>query len=409
MTELTLFLGWGDVNKLKSIFRTRKVVSNRNQCNLMVRPDHPVNVGPVIETTSSYSLFEGHFSSPMINFIGDFIPPEAHTSRFQMILPKTWTQPIKPICIHLAGTGDHFFGRRRILMAKPLLKEYGIGSIILENPFYGTRKPVDQKRSSLRNVSDIFVMGGCLILETIALLNWLRREGFGPLGVTGISMGGHNAALAGTSWNQPCSIIPCLSWTTASRSFTEGVLRESVPWDVLESEIQSFDDKCMTELCQLIHSPEFDTNNALFRAGKQFVKDYPSFCHENEYLLTHQEEQLQQMPEKKSKKADTINFMRGIMDECTHLGNFSCPVDPSLAFVVTASRDGYVPQSGSIPLTDLWPGCTHVNIKDHGHVSAILFKGDVFRKAIADSMDLNARKYYGISLFRQEKQEKQES
>lgn len=50
---------------------------------------------------------------------------------------------------------------------------------------------MDQKRSSLRNVSDIFVMGGCLILECIALFNWLKRNGFGPLGVTGISMGGH--------------------------------------------------------------------------------------------------------------------------------------------------------------------------------------------------------------------------
>lgn len=29
-------------------------------------------------------------------------------------------------------------------MAKPLLREAGIGAIILENPFYGLRKPKDQ-------------------------------------------------------------------------------------------------------------------------------------------------------------------------------------------------------------------------------------------------------------------------
>lgn len=376
----------------------------------------------------------------MINFIGDFIPEEAHTAKFQMILPKKWNNPsIKPMVIHLAGTGDHFFARRRVLMAKPLLKETGIGSIILENPFYGTRKPVDQKRSALRNVSDIFVMGGCLILESIALFNWMKRSGFGPLGITGISMGGHNAALAGTSWNQPCSIIPCLSWTTASKSFTEGVMRESVSWDVLENEFSSFDDHSMQELCQLIHSPEFDANNELFRAGKQFVKDYPNGdltlsqqpnidqtnnSVEMNELSTARDDLIQQQTllnpktgetlsrkdlnkleaEKKEKlnlrrKADTINFMRGIMDECTHLGNFSRPIDPELAFVVTASRDGYVPQVGSIPLTDLWAGCTHTNIPDHGHVSAILFKGDVFRTAIKDSFDLNCRKYYGTSLF----------
>lgn len=99
-------------------------------------------------------------------------------------------------------------------MAKPLLKETGIGSIILENPFCefhtvvtndyycywiadGYRKPADQTRSALRNVSDIFVMGGCLILECITLFNWCKRNGFGPLGVTGISMGGHVSAVDG--------------------------------------------------------------------------------------------------------------------------------------------------------------------------------------------------------------------
>lgn len=34
-------------------------------------------------------------------------------------------------------------------------------------------------------------MGGALILESAALLHWLEREGFWPLGMTGISMGGH--------------------------------------------------------------------------------------------------------------------------------------------------------------------------------------------------------------------------
>jgi hypothetical protein len=35
-----------------------------------------------------------------------------------------------------------------------------------ENPYYGLRKPKDQLRSSLHYVSDLFVMGGCLLLES---------------------------------------------------------------------------------------------------------------------------------------------------------------------------------------------------------------------------------------------------
>lgn len=75
-------------------------------------------------------------------------------------------------------------------MAMPLLKN-GIAAVLVENPYYGLRKPKDQVRSSLHHVSDIFVMGGCLILECIVLLRWCERMGLGPLGVTGISMGGH--------------------------------------------------------------------------------------------------------------------------------------------------------------------------------------------------------------------------
>lgn len=75
-------------------------------------------------------------------------------------------------------------------MAKPLIK-HGIGSIILENPYYGLRKPKSQVCSSLAYVSDIFVMGGCLILECLVLLHMCEDMGFGPLGITGLSMGGH--------------------------------------------------------------------------------------------------------------------------------------------------------------------------------------------------------------------------
>lgn len=75
-------------------------------------------------------------------------------------------------------------------MALPLLKN-GIAAILVENPYYGLRKPKLQVRSSLHYVSDIFVMGGCLILECIVLLRWCERLGLGPLGITGISMGGH--------------------------------------------------------------------------------------------------------------------------------------------------------------------------------------------------------------------------
>lgn len=132
-------------------------------------------------------------------------------------------------------------------------------SIIIESNLLlidGLRKPNNQSRSQLNNVSDIFIMGGCLILESLALFHWCKRMKFYPLCVTGISMGGHNASLAATNWHEPIGIVPCLSWTTASCVFTQGVMSGSIPWKMLETQYLSYPDRDRTELRELLNSPE---------------------------------------------------------------------------------------------------------------------------------------------------------
>ena len=69
--------------------------------------------------------------------------------------------------------------RRRALQGNPLLKEFGVNSAFLENPFYGYRKPKDQLRSSVHYVNDIFIMGAALILESWVVLNWLLTNKLG--------------------------------------------------------------------------------------------------------------------------------------------------------------------------------------------------------------------------------------
>lgn len=43
---------------------------------------------------------------------------------------------------------------------------------------------------------------------------------------------------------------------------------------------------------------------------------------------------------------EALQFMRGMMDECTHLKNFSVPYDTSLITAVCAKDDAYVPREG---------------------------------------------------------------
>lgn len=419
-------------------------------------------------------------------------------------------------------------------MVKPLMKEAGLGAIILENPFYGVRKPADQRASSLHNVSDIFVMGGCLILESLVLFNFCERMGLGPLGITGLSMGGHMASLAATNYPKPLVCVPCLSWSTASSVFTEGVMSHSINWDVLETQyfadgqyreklskmvtvvddsfvagkhfIQNFN-KSMEELRedikdtkQLTLEPEkislsvinqtnpenaqkkfleingksnklnlsdhllnkllsgerieltaseinelnmkikialnrLKTEKTLDKSAKQLIEEQAKLTVTGEAqkaqpvkaavqsdtspaetstiissaynlsktklmnLLSTDDEKdklsLVPLQEKREKidinktnwwEKESLQFMRGMMDECTHLKNFTVPFDTSLIIAVCAKDDAYVPRLGCSSLEDIWPGA-EIRYLDAGHVSAYVLHQKLFRSSIIEAFE----------------------
>lgn len=77
-------------------------------------------------------------------------------------------------------------------------------------------------------------------------------------------------------------------------------------------------------------------------------------------------------------ECEALQFMRGMMDECTHLKNFSVPFDTSLIIAVCAKDDAYVPREGCAGLEDIWPG-VEVRYLDAGHVSAYVLHQKLFR------------------------------
>ncbi|XP_057284529.1 protein ABHD18 isoform X1 [Pezoporus wallicus] len=291
-------------------------------------------------------------------------------------------------------------------------------------------------------------MGGALVLESAALLHWLEREGYGPLGMTGISMGGHMASLAVTNWPKPLPLIPCLSWSTASAVFTTGVLSKAVNWRELEK--QYFTQTVYEE--EIIQMLEYCGTDS-FKMGQDFVKNFPdsvdslkdvdmtskmfnldsssktvskeavhsfttsTLSASSERLLAQDAPKMQCINQtfstssnskknlsssqehriNKKRKSDTLQreslrFMKGVMDECTHVANFSVPVDPSLIIVVQAKEDAYIPRTGVRSLQEIWPGC-EIRYLDGGHVSAYLFKQGLFRQAIYDAFDRFLQKY----------------
>lgn len=86
----------------------------------------------------------------------------------------------------------------------------------------------------------------------------------------------------------------------------------------------------------------------------------------------------------KIRNKHAIWFMRGLMDECTHLKNFSVPVDTSLIISLCAKSDAYVPREGCSKIDDVWPGAS-VKYLNCGHVSAYIKYLDVFRYILYDN------------------------
>lgn len=89
---------------------------------------------------------------------------------------------------------------------------------------------------------------------------------------------------------------------------------------------------------------------------------------------------------KTGKHEKAHKLMKYILDIMTHLAYYREPVDPRLAVFVEARFDGYIPREGSTTASELWPGC-EVKYTECGHIFAALYKQDVFRKTIVETLN----------------------
>ncbi|CAF4188523.1 unnamed protein product, partial [Rotaria sordida] len=162
----------------------------------------------LLNITGGYQNYiNARFRSPFANYLPHLALSQIATAHFQLVLSRDHRFGIDsiPIGICYAGTGDHGFSRRRLFTAVPLINQYPIGSILLENSYYGLRKPPDQSRSSLLYVTNLYIMGEVLVLETLMLLHWCQKMKLTSAILHGFSLGGHMASLAFTKWPDPPS------------------------------------------------------------------------------------------------------------------------------------------------------------------------------------------------------------
>lgn len=229
--------GFGDRATLDRIIESIDTFTPaRPAGDVMMRPEGRPSAVPGGEL--QLATFESPAPTPM--------PAECRTARVQIWTPTRHS--IGAMCIHLAATGDEGFRRRESFARKLLM--HGIGSIVLENPFYGSRRPRGQYGPILRTVLDQFAMSTAMVDEARALLGWIRRAGHVPA-VTGYSLGGFMAAFAAAFVDFPVVVVPRAAGTNAAPVLTEWVLSRAVHWPSLARESGSVD-RARTELARCL-------------------------------------------------------------------------------------------------------------------------------------------------------------
>lgn len=82
-------------------------MSNREKCWNLVPKNPEIEIISESET-SDCKIIEGKFLTPLEVHLPGLVPEAAKNAHFQLVLPKVWKEEdYKPVCIHLAGTGDH--------------------------------------------------------------------------------------------------------------------------------------------------------------------------------------------------------------------------------------------------------------------------------------------------------------
>jgi Alpha/beta hydrolase domain containing 18 len=98
----------------------------------------------------------------------------------------------------------------------------GVVGLIVEAPFYGSRRPAGQKQWFLRELHHSFTQVYSIAFEAACLLHWAHHTWRLPLAVTGVSAGGAMAGLAAKFFNGPLAVVPYMGCTGPAEPFTEG-------------------------------------------------------------------------------------------------------------------------------------------------------------------------------------------
>ena len=204
--------GWGDVALLES----------EPFGEVAARPPDAVELelGPA-ERRDGFLVHSGSFESPEPRLTA------GRRVRVRLLEPAGHA---RAAVLVMAAAGDQGFTVRETFVA-PLVRS-GTAALLLENPYYGNRRPVGQAGTALRTVSDLALMISTAVREGRALTAWLRSR-HGRVGVAGYSMGGQTAALIAEASPFPLAVAAAAPPVTQASVFVTGYLRHVVDLEAL--------------------------------------------------------------------------------------------------------------------------------------------------------------------------------
>ena len=184
----------------------------------------PLPIAWLSHETEKYGIEIDHgtFTSP-----STLLPTRSQQGSVVSVNPPETTNRV----VVLMPAWNEHDPRVRVAMAGHLARK-GIRSIILENPYYGSRQPNPDSGQPIATVSDFMVMGSAAVIEARGILTWLHDEGW-DVGVSGYSMGGNTAALVAATMPVPVATAPLAAAHSPSPVFLDGVLRAGIAWGAL--------------------------------------------------------------------------------------------------------------------------------------------------------------------------------
>ncbi|HEY3444924.1 MAG TPA: alpha/beta hydrolase family protein [Myxococcales bacterium] len=197
--------GWGD----------RALMAGLSEEELLEPPEPAQVIWRSERRDGDLVVRDGLFESPELR-----LPQRVRLARVRRLASAS--APTRALLVLLSSSGDQGY-RLRTELARPLVSR-GITALLLENAFYGRRRPLGQSGYEVRTVSELSLMGLAIVKEAKALLALARRECQRTC-VAGYSMGGNMTAVVAATMPFGLAAVPLAPSASPARVFTEGALR----------------------------------------------------------------------------------------------------------------------------------------------------------------------------------------